>query len=352
VSSPPSFSTGTPATVLADASVSRRRPRRISTGFTIALLVGAAGTGGTLVAARDAIDSVERIDEVDSVLSAPSANVENFLLVGSDSREGADPNAPDFGGIGDESTVSGRRSDTIMVLRNDRSTGTASLLSIPRDLWVEIPGHGRSRINSAYNHGADVLVQTVEQALDIPVHHYLEIDFSGFKDLVDAIGGYQHCWPLPQRDVSTGFNFPQPGCFVIDGVQALAYARSRHLEQFEDGGWEEVTFHGPADLGRGARQREFVKKALQAALDEVKSNPFTVGDVMSSAGGSIRVDANLDVIDAVSSLRDAVADIQTYALPVTGRTIDGNAVLEMTSDADAMRAYFRGEGPPPARGAS
>ena len=351
MSRPPSFSTGAPAASAHVVAATRRRPRRVSTLFTLALLVGAAGTGGTLVAARDAIDSVERIEEVDEVLSPPSANVVNFLFVGSDSREGADPSDPDFGGIGDENTVSGRRSDTIMVLRNDPATGTASLLSVPRDLWVDIPGRGRSRINSAYNDGADVLVQTVEQALDIPIHHYIEVDFSGFKDLVDAIGGYQHCWPLPQRDLSTGFDFPEPGCFVIDGVQALAYARSRSLEQFEDGRWEPVLFHGPADLGRGTRQREFVKKSLQAALEEVKSNPFIVGDVMTSAGGSIRVDANLDVMDAVSSLRDAVADIQTYALPVTGRTIDGNAVLEMTSEADAVLAYFRGEGPPPPVGA-
>jgi LCP family protein required for cell wall assembly len=317
--------------------------------LTLAVFLGAAGTAGTLIAAKEAIDSVERVSEVDEVLSPASPTVENFLLVGSDSREGADPTDEDFGGIGDESTVSGRRSDTIMVLRNDRETGTASLLSIPRDLWVDIPGHGSQRVNSAYNHGPEVLVQTVEESLGIPIHHYIEVDFNGFKDLVEAVGGVELCFLYPTRDTHTGFNFPDPGCKVVDGVQALAYARSRYFEQFmpDDSGAEDWRLDGRADIGRTERQREFVKKALQMALDEVKSNPFLVGDVLEDAGGSIRVDENLDVMDAVSSLRDAVEDIVTYALPTRGAEIEGNAVLELTGEADGVLAYFRGDGPPP-----
>lgn len=307
-------------------------------------LIGAAGTAGTLVAAKSAIDSVQRVAAVDEFLSPASAGIENFLLVGSDSREGADPDAPDFGGIGDESTVSGRRSDTIMVLRNDRSTGTASLLSIPRDLWVPISGHGTQRINSAYNHGPEVLVETVQDALDIPIHHYIEIDFSGFKKVVDAVGGVELCFMTPARDTHTGFNFPIPGCTVVDGVQALAYARSRYFETYVNDEWR---VDGRADIGRTERQREFVKKALQMAVAEIKANPFLVGDVMTGASGSIRVDGNLDVMDAVSSLRDAVADIATYELPVRGATIQGNSVLELTAEAEAVLAYFRGKGEAP-----
>ena len=311
----------------------------------MAILLGAAGTGGTLIAAREVIDSVERVDEVAEVLSPPSANVENYLLVGSDSRANVDPNDPDFGGIGDESVVSGRRSDTIMVLRNDTQTGTASLLSIARDLWVAIPGHGEQRINAAYSKGPEVLVQTVKEALGIPIHHYIEIDFSGFKNLVEAVGGVELCFLYPTRDTHTGFDFPEPGCQIVDGVQALAYARSRYFEQFIDGDWR---IDGSADIGRARRQRDFVKRALQQALDEVGSNPFLVGDVLRDSGGSIRIDQDLDLMEAVSSLRDAVEDIETYELPVDGATIQGNAVLELTSDADEVLAYFRGDGPAPA----
>jgi LCP family protein required for cell wall assembly len=322
----------------------RRRARRVPTMVGRALVVAAAGTGGTLIAAKDAIDSVQRVPEIAEHLSASSPNVENFLFVGSDSREGADPNDPDYGGIGSETDVSGRRSDTMMILRHDRETGAVSLLSIPRDLWVDVPGRGNTRINSAYNEGPEVLVQTIIQELGIPIHHYVEVDFSGFKNLVDAVGGVELCLYFPTRDTHTGFNYPEPGCRVVDGVQALAYARSRHYERFINGSWEEDP---TADIGRTKRQREFVKIALQRAVDEIKANPFIVGDVMRKGGASIRIDDELDLVDAASRLRDAVEDIATYSLPVKGVTIDGNAVLQMTPDADAVLAFFRGEGPAP-----
>ena len=82
-------------------------------------------------------------------------------------------------------------------------------------------------------------MQTVQQALGIPIHHYVEVDFSGFKDLVDAIGGVEMCFDFPAQDVNTGLYFAEPGCDVLDGVQALAYARSRHYEEFRDGEWHE-----------------------------------------------------------------------------------------------------------------
>ena len=140
-----------------------------------------------LIAARKTIDSVGRVPGVAARFNPASSSIENFLLVGSDSRAGADPTSADASGIGTEADVSGHRSDTIMILRRDKSTGDAALLSIPRDLWVQVPGHeGKRRINSAFNDGPDVLVQTLQQELNIPIQHYVEIEFSGFKSLVDA----------------------------------------------------------------------------------------------------------------------------------------------------------------------
>ena len=125
-------------------------------------LVGVFGATGMLIAARNTIDSVVRVPNVAASLSPSASGVENFLLVGSDSREGIDPNAPDIGATGTAADVSGHRSDTIMILRRDRSTGDASLLSIPRDLWVQVPGHdSKRRINSAFNDGPEVRVQTL-----------------------------------------------------------------------------------------------------------------------------------------------------------------------------------------------
>ena len=315
-------------------------------------LVGVLGATGMLVAARKAIDTVGRVPGVAGNFNSGSASIENFLLVGSDSRAGADPTAPDAAGIGTEAEVSGHRSDTIMILRRDKATGSAALLSIPRDLWVDVPGHkAKRRINSAFSDGADVLVQTLQQGdLRIPIQHYVEIDFFGFKSLVDALGGVQICVDFATRDVNTGLNITEPGCHLLGGEQALAYARSRHYEEFrEDGKWHE----DPAsDLGRTKRQQQFVNLALQTALDRIKVDPFAAGRLVAAIGASLRVDDELDPIEAAASLRSAVdGGIATYSLPVVGKTISGNAVLLLGDGSDAVLAYFRGEGPAPAANA-
>jgi LCP family protein required for cell wall assembly len=332
----------------ADVAPRSRRRRRLPSVLAVAALVGITGATGLLIAARKTIESVGRVPDVGKHLSPGGSNIENFLLVGSDSRAGADPTSADAGGIGTEDQVSGHRSDTIMILRRDKSTGEASLLSIPRDLWVQVPGHdGKRRINSAFNDGPDVLVQTLQEQLGLPIHHYVEIDFSGFKSLVDALGGVEVCVDYATRDTNTGLNITEPGCHVLDGVQALAYARSRHYEEFrEDGKWHE----DPAsDLGRTKRQQQFVNLALQKALDRVKVDPFAAGRLVTAIGASLRVDDELDPISAASSLRTAVdAGIATYSLPVVGKTIGGNAVLLLGDGSDSVLAYFRGQGPPPA----
>ncbi len=314
-------------------------------------VVGVLGATGMLIAARETINSVGRIPGVAGALTPGSAGVENFLLVGSDSRAGADPASADAGGIGTEADVSGHRSDTIMILRRDRATGDAALLSIPRDLWVQVPGHeNKRRINSAFNDGPDILVQTLQQGeLQLPIHHYVEIDFSGFKSLVDALGGVEICVEFATRDVSTGLNITEPGCHVLDGLQALAYARSRHYEEYRDETWHE----DPAsDLGRTKRQQQFVNLALQTALERIKVDPFAAGRLVTAIGSSLRVDDELDPIAAAASLRSAVdAGIATYSLPVFGDTIGGNAVLLLGDGSDAVLAFFRGQGPAPAANA-
>jgi LCP family protein required for cell wall assembly len=300
-----------------------------------------------LVAARSTIDSVVRVPDVASQLSPSTATIENFLLVGSDSRAGVDPTSVDAGGIGTEAEVTGHRSDTIMILRRDISSGDVSLLSIPRDLWVHVPGHdGNRRINSAFNDGPQILVDTLQQELGVPIHHYVEIDFGGFKTLVDALGGVEVCVEYATRDVSTGLNITEPGCHVLDGVQALGYARSRHYEEFRDGQWHEDP---SSDLGRTKRQQQFVNLALRTALDRIKVDPFAAGPLVSAIGSSLKVDDELDPISAAASLRSAVdSGIATYSLPVFGKTIGGNAVLLLGDGSEAMLAYFRGDGPAPA----
>jgi polyisoprenyl-teichoic acid--peptidoglycan teichoic acid transferase len=324
-----------------------KRRRRAPTLLLIAGVVGALGATGTLAAARTTINSVARVPAVAAKLSPASSVIENFLLVGSDTRAGADPAAADAGGIGTAADVSGSRSDTIMILRHDTSSGAAALLSIPRDLWVTVPGHDKKRrINSALNDGPDVLVQTIQENLGIPIHHYVEIDFSGFKALVDALGGVQICVDTAVRDVNTGLNIPEPGCHVLDGVQALGYARSRHYESYVNDTWQQDP---TSDIGRTKRQQQFVNLALRTALARIKVDPFAAGRLVKAIGSALRVDAELDPVSAAASLRTAVdSGIATYSLPVVGKTIGGNSVLQLGQGSDAVLAFFSGKGPAPA----
>ena len=326
----------------------RRRPSRAPVALALVVLVAVAATAGLFVAARRAVDDVERIPDVADVLDDASGDVENYLIVGSDSRAGFDPSQPDTEGIGSELDVTGSRSDTMMILRRD-GDGAASLLSIPRDLYVDLPDGTQGRINGAFNAGAANLVRTVQtSSLDLPIHHYVEVDFTGFKELVDALGGIELCFLFPVRDVNSGLYVPEGGCFDFDGVQALAYARSRNFEEFRNGDWRR---DGTADLGRITRQQDFVDRALRAALDEVQENPFSTGRLVEAIGAALRIDGDLDPLDAATSLRSAVdGGIARYQLPVSAETIDGNAVLLLSAGSGAVLDYLRGVGrsPPPA----
>ena len=168
----------------------KRAQLRVLNAIAIAAVVGVAGATGVVSATNHKADSVEKVDVLADVVVEKQTGWENYLLVGSDTREGADPSDPDFGGIGSVEETGGKRSDTIMVMHVDHDAGRASLVSLPRDLYVPIAGADKSdRINSAFSRGPDVLVDTVQQSLGIPINHYIEVDFQGFKRLVDAIGG-------------------------------------------------------------------------------------------------------------------------------------------------------------------
>jgi LCP family protein required for cell wall assembly len=310
-------------------------------------LVGSVGAFGVIRAADERTQDVERISGLEGVLTAVPEDddptieypAENYLLVGSDSREGVDQNSEDFGVIGDTGIVGGRRSDTIMVLRQERNGG-AALMSVPRDLWVEIAGTGRSqRINSAYNEGAEQLAATVTQSLGIPIHHYVEVDFVGFKDIIDRLGGVEVCVGFAARDVRSGLSL-DAGCQVLDGVQALAFARSRYYEQWDGTDWKTDP---RADLGRIERQQLFMRAAVDGALRKLRSSPFGSSDTIQAVIDSVRIDEGLDPIKAGEALRNAAEEgLRTYALPVVNDTVDGNAVLQLGEDADLLLGYFRG----------
>ena len=318
----------------------------------IAAAIGVTGTMGVLRAADARTDDVERIGGLEAVLSAvpdeddPTIEypAENYLLVGSDSREGVEGEGADAGVIGDTADVGGRRSDTIMILRQERNGG-AGLISIPRDLWVDIAGTDRSnRINAAYNEGPERLAATVSQSLGIPIHHYVEVDFVGFKQIVDELGGIELCVGYAARDTHSGLSI-QPGCQRLDGVQALAFARSRYYEEWDGQQW---VIDGRADLGRIERQQFFIRSAVDGTLRKIQSSPFGSGEVIDAVVSAVRIDDLLDPIKAGEALRNAAEEgLRTFRLPVVNATRGDAAVLELGEGSDAVLAYFRGEAPAP-----
>ena len=231
-----------------------------------------------------------------------------------------------------------------MILRQERNGG-AALMSLPRDLWLEIAGTGTSqRINTAYNEGPERLAATVSESLGIPVHHYVEVDFIGFKQIIDDLGGVEVCVGYGARDAASGLQI-NPGCQTLDGVQALAFARSRQYEEWDGTSWVKDP---RADLGRIERQQLFMRAAVDGALRKLRSSPFSSGDVIEAVVDSVRINDRLDPIRAGDALRQAAEEgLRTYQLPVVNDTVGDAAVLRLGDGADAVLAYFRGDGPAP-----
>jgi LCP family protein required for cell wall assembly len=309
-----------------------RRRRRIAAAaglVLLALVVGMVGYG--LVQYR----GLERV-AVGDALSPAGGGGTNYLIVGSDSREGFDPNDPNAGAVlGDDTTSDGgERSDTMLVLRVQPDG--ALMMSIPRDLWVTRADGTTGRINAAYREGPANLIRTVRGSLGVPVHRYVEVDFVTFAGLVDAVAGVTIEIPHPARDDRSGLDLPTAGRVELDGVQALAFVRSRHYTELIDGSW--VT-DPTGDLGRVQRQQQF----LRAVMGEVggSRNPIELMRVSSAVAGGLRVDDRMGLLDSLAFARRMRGlDPESVVLPVAGRTTSGGAaVLDLVQpDAGAVLA--------------
>jgi LCP family protein required for cell wall assembly len=325
----------------------RRRPiaPRINTiSVTVVFIVLTAV--GLLIATKQQENNVERVGELNGMLTDTSGPFVNYLLVGSDTREGVDPNSPDYSGIGDTNDAGGQRSDTMMILHVDNERGTASLMSIPRDLWVDIPGYGKDRINSAFQYGADVLVTTVQQSLGVPLNHYVEVNFTSFKSIVAALGGVDLCFEFPTRDLHVGLNVPEAGCYTLDPIQSLAYARSRYFETYQNGEW---VVDGRADLGRIGRQQAFIQAAISKAISQTAANPMRTSELVNAAVASLRVDPGTNLVETADYLKPLAGNgVARYSLPVMPETVDGKDVLVLGAEAPNYLGYFAGVVGPPA----
>ncbi|MSX01227.1 MAG: hypothetical protein F2809_09800, partial [Actinobacteria bacterium] len=313
---------------LKPAPVKKSRQRGLKRWLVLIPLLLLICILGFTYKAYSAYSKIERVD-LAGVLDPVSGDSTNYLLVGSDSRDAFDPEG--------SSGVTGRRSDTLIVLRTTPSG--SSMMSIPRDLWVTVASTGKQgRINGAYNDGPANLVRTVQQNLEIPINHYMEVGFGSFAGLVDAIGGVTIEFPNPAFDDRSGLVVDAAGPVTLTGTQALAYARSRHYTEIING--KEVT-EPTADLGRQQRQQQF----LRTALKEVGAtrNPLTLIKVADSMSSELIIDSGLGFGEAISFVRKlGSSDPATVVLPTEGVRKGKAAVLVLVEpEAQVVLQEFR-----------
>jgi len=291
-----------------------RRGRRIALiiGTVVAVLtVGLAGTYFWL-------DGKLNRDVTLPATSLTSAGT-NWLITGSDSRAGLSRAEIDAMHVGfDEGTLN---SDSIMLLH--MGSGRPVLISIPRDSYVDIPGHGWNKINAALAYGgASLLIQTVENVTGLKIDHYMGIGFGGLVAVVNQIGGVQICLKTAINDSYSGVRL-SAGCHNLNGDQALSFVRDRHSFATED-------------LQRIQDQRAFLSALLNKATSPgVYLNPFTALPFGSTAASSMSVDKGTSLLDLVH-VASALRDPETGTVPIADNnyyTNAGDSVLWNTTQA-------------------
>lgn len=263
------------------------------------------------------LTSVERVDATPGGDRPAQSQGKTWLLVGSDDRSNlSEEEQQELSTGGGES----RLADTIMMLYTAPGA-PASLISIPRDSYVAVPGYGMQKINASYAYGGPKLLrETVELATGVYTDGYVEVGFEGFSTIVDAVGGVEICLDEPLQDPRAGLDLPA-GCQTLDGAEALGYVRTR----YEDPN---------GDLGRVERQREF----LAALADEVLSlrlwlNPLRSVPFARAVGDALTIDEEMGIISTARFgtvlLRAVGGRGESLTVPVGGYadTDVGNVVL-------------------------
>ncbi|MFD3705503.1 LCP family protein [Nocardia sp. NPDC058658] len=286
----------------------KRHPFRWFMVVVVALIVG-------LIAAVIHLDnSLTRISALpnysDRVSDTPGTN---WLLVGSDGR--GDLSVENQQELATGGDTGPERTDTIMLVHIP-SSGPTTMVSLPRDSYVSIPGHGKDKLNASFAlGGAPLLVQTVEEATGVRIDHYAQIGFGGFASVVDAIGGIEMCLDEPIVDPLAGLDLAA-GCQKLTGPQALGYVRTRATPT--------------ADVDRMNRQRAFMAALLKKATGMgTLANPFALWPMATGVAGSLKVDDG-DHIWNLAALGWAMrGETVTTSVPIGGfdDTDVGNVLL-------------------------
>jgi LCP family protein required for cell wall assembly len=247
-------------------------------------------------------------------------------------------------------------SDTMMVVHVDPARPTPLVVSFPRDLIVEIPGHGQGQLNSAIGlGGASLLIQTFKSYFDIPINHFLQVDFSSFPQIIGAIGKVKVWFPTPVHDPYIGLNVDQPGCVALDGAAALAYVRSRHYYVPDDvthpapwvwnyttsrGGQGWTSFAGGRDIERIPRQQYFLRTLAQTAINRTDDNPTRIIGLVRAVMKNLTTDQTLTYNELTALVRTfhkvRPSDVEMTTIPWTTDPSNPNRVVVRYPDASAL----------------
>ena len=312
----------------------RNWPRRLLIGLNLFLALCILASASAFAYVRWRYGQLDKLN-LDDILGIggeePPGDPMNVLLVGSDTR--SELTKDEQARFGTSNQVGGKRSDTMMILHIDPEQEKAGILSIPRDLWVEIPGFkNKQRINIAYDgdKGPQTLITTIRENLGIDIDHFVEVDFDGFRGIVEALGGVKVYFPAPARDALAELDVPKAGCIELSPEQALAYVRARHFQTYESGRWRTDP---TSDFGRIARQQDFMRRVMSAAIKAGIRDPIKGNRIVDKIVDDITIDRALgtrDMLKLAQRFRNINPEsVDMVTLPTVPETIGGAAVLVM-----------------------
>jgi LCP family protein required for cell wall assembly len=308
----------------------RRRVLQIACGILSSMVLALAGAAWAFTSY---INSA--VARVDAGTAGGYGGPLNILLAGVDLRTGLTHAQQLQLHVGRAASAN---SDTMMVIHVSADRTRVTVVSIPRDSWADIPGHGMSKINAAFGLGGPALmVATVEHMTGLTINHFVEVNFLGFVKIIDALGGVNICLPFAVHDRYSGLHLPA-GMHHVNGITALMYARDRHS-------------FAASDLARISNQQSLLSSLLREAISsQTLADPLRLTAFLRAALGAIKVDRGLDLAALADQLRGiSLHDVQFLTVPLLNVNYTApngeSAVLWNTGAARQVFAELKADRP-------